>query len=132
MPMLTQASRRARLEGRDNLLLVHGDATDLPLSESRFDVVNCCGALHLFADLPRVLSHVKRVLKPGGRFTVAAFRKRAGALADRAVRLRQRVTGMNAFRPDELELQFAQAGLGEVECHHAKGVWLIMSAIKQS
>ncbi len=132
MPMLTYASRRARMEGRDNLLLIHGDATDLPLSESRFDVVNCCGALHLFSDLHRVLGHVTRVLKPGGRFTIAAFRKRASMLAERAVRLRQSVIGMNAFRPDELESQFTQAGLGDVECHHAKGVWLIMSATKQS
>jgi len=130
MPMLTQASRRVRAEGRVNLLLIHGDAADLPVADSRCDVVNCCGALHLFADLPRVLRQVNRVLKPGGRFTVATFRKRAGAVADCAVRLRHRMTGINAFHPDELELQFAEAGLGHAECHHAKGVWLIMSAAK--
>lgn len=132
MPMLTHASRRVRMEGQENLLFIHADAADLPLAERRFDVVNCCGALHLFPDLPRVLGHVTRVLKPGGRFTIAAFRKRAGALAEHAVRLRRRVTGIDAFRPDELALQFTQAGLGDIECHHAKGIWLIMSATRPS
>lgn len=130
MPMLTYARRRARTEALDNLLFIHGDAAELPFSESRFDVVNCCGALHLFADLPRVLGQVKRVLKPGGRFTIAAYRKRAGALAEQVAHLRRSVSGMNAFRPDELELQITQAGLGAVECHHAKGIWLIMSATR--
>jgi len=130
VPMLTSASQRLRGEGLDNVLLIHADAAALPFSDSAFDVVNCCGAIHLFADLARVLGHVTRVLKPGGRFTIATFRKRAGLLAERVVRLRETVSGMNAFRPDELEVVFNQAGLTNVECHHAKGIWLIMSATK--
>jgi len=131
IPMLKYASKRARKESLKNILFIHGDAMDMPFSDARFDIVNCCGALHLFTDLSRVLSEISRVLKPGGRFTFATFRQREGALAEHIVRLRRDATGMNAFRADELELRLNQAGFEEVKCHHAKGIWLIMSAAKQ-
>ncbi len=104
----------------------------LPFLDGRVDVVNCCGALHLLADLPRVLAEVSRVLRSGGRFTIAALRKRTGKLAERGDYLRQHMFGVTAFRPDELELHFRRAGLYDVQCHHAKGIWLIMSADKLS
>lgn len=130
-PMLNYASQQARNEGLTNMILLHGDALDIPLPDAMFDNVNCCGALHLFSDLDRVLREISRVLKPGGVFTFATFRQREGALAERIVRLRKNATGMNAFRPDELELRLNQAGFEEVKCHHAKGIWLVMGAIKQ-
>jgi hypothetical protein len=37
---------------------------------------------------------------------------------------------MNAFRPDELENELHHTGFHHVQCHHNKGIWLIMSAIK--
>ncbi len=73
--MLGHARRRARAAGLENLALVRGDALRLPFAGGRFDAVNCCGALHLFPDADLALREVHRVLKPGGRFTVAAFRR---------------------------------------------------------
>ena len=130
-PMLKYANQHMRWEGLENILFIHGDAIDLPFSGATFEAVNCCGALHLFTDLDRVLREISRVLKAGGCFTFATFRQREGALAERIVRLRQNVTGMNAFRPDELELRLNHTGFAEVKPHHAKGIWLVMSAIKQ-
>jgi hypothetical protein len=40
------------------------------------------------------------------------------------------VTGVDSFRPDELELHLKHAGIQGVECHHAKGIGLLMSAPK--
>ncbi len=131
IPMLKYASKQALKEGLKNIRFMRSDAMDLPFSGNSFEVVNCCGALHLFADVPHILSEISRVLKPGGRFTFAAFRKRANALAEHIARLRRNATGMNAFRPDELELQITQVGFREIRCHHAKGIWLVMSAVKQ-
>lgn len=130
LPMLRYAGRRAAADALQNLVLIHANAMALPFESGRFDVVNCCGALHLFPDLARVLGEIARVLAAGGRFTAAAFRRREGRLAQWAARVRQRRLGIDAFAPHELAAQLASAGLGDVHCHHAAGVWLIMSAVK--
>jgi ubiquinone/menaquinone biosynthesis C-methylase UbiE len=127
-PMLRYARRRGREAGLGNLALVRGDALRLPFAGSRFDVVNCCGALHLFPDADRALREVRRVLKPGGRFTVAAFRRGSGPWATPGNALRRRIMGINSFTVTELEARLGAAGLSEVACHHAGGQWLIMSA----
>lgn len=46
----------------------------LPYSDSFFDNVICCGVLHFFDDLDKILKEVLRIIKPGGifGFTVAA------------------------------------------------------------
>ena len=130
LPMLNYASLRARREGIDNILLVHGDASYLPFPKNEFDAVNCFGAIHLFPDLSRALCEITRVLKPGGRFITFTFRREAGNLGKHLARLCQRVTGVDSFRPDELELHLKHVGLQDIECHHAKGIGLIMSAPK--
>lgn len=132
LPMLNNASRQAQKEHLKNFILIHGDAISLPFPNGRIDVVNCCGALHLFTNLPRVLREVSRVLRPGGRFTIAALRKRTGRLAEGVDYIRHHMFGVTAFRPDELESHFRRVGLYDVQCHHAKGMWLIMSGTKLS
>jgi SAM-dependent methyltransferase len=130
LPMLRFAARRAAAAGLRNLALLRGDAMALPFAAGRFDVVNCCGALHLFPDLAQVLAESARVLAPGGRFTAAAFRRRDGRAAEWATRLRRRRFGVDAFHPDDLSRRLAAAGFGDIRCHHAAGVWLIMSAVR--
>jgi ubiquinone/menaquinone biosynthesis C-methylase UbiE len=130
VPMLRFAAEKAREENVSNLLLVHGDAMALPFGDGHFDAVNCCGALHLFPDADHVLGEIARVLRPGGRFTAAAFRRRAGAVGERLARLRQRIGGVNAFSHEALTAALEKAGLVDPRCHHAAGNWLIMSATK--
>ena len=72
--MLAYAQRRARAERVPNLDLLRGNALSLPFRSATFDVVNCCGALHLFPDVPQALREVHRVLVEGGRFTTAVVR----------------------------------------------------------
>jgi SAM-dependent methyltransferase len=128
VPMLRFAADKAREEDVSNLLLVHGNAMELPFADDHFDVVNCCGALHLFPEAEHVLGEIARVLVPGGRFTVAAFRRREGAAGERVARIRRRIGGVYAFTPEALSDALEKAGLADPRCHHAAGNWLIMSA----
>jgi ubiquinone/menaquinone biosynthesis C-methylase UbiE len=126
--MLRHARRLAGAAKLENLALVRGDALRLPFAGGRFDVVNCCGALHLFPDADLALREVHRVLKPGGRFTVAAFRRGSGRCGTLGCALRRHIMGIDSFTPAELQARLGAAGLGEIVCHHAGGQWLIMSA----
>ncbi len=133
VPMLNYASLRARAEEIDNLMLIHGNALDLPFPDNEFDVVVCCATIHHFSitDLLRVIIEVCRVLKPGGRFMTASLRNWIpGQLSKRFIDWYYQKVGTNFFRPDDLESLFNEAGLNNIECHHAKRYWLIMSAVK--
>lgn len=130
MPMLSYTNFKAQTEGLSNLLLIHGSAKDIPFPDNQFDVVNCCGALHLFSELDTVRG-IYRVLKPGGRFTVATTRRLLqGPVGKRIYDYLYRRGGVKYFYQDELELLFSQAGLTNVTCHYARRYWHIMSAVK--
>jgi SAM-dependent methyltransferase len=129
-PMLKHGKGLVQRSALSNVVLLQGDAIALPFLNRHFDVVNCAGALHLFGDLARTLSEVSRVLKEGGRFTFATFRSRGTRFSERIVRWRRHVSGMNAFRPDDLANELQKVGFDRVQCHHAKGIWLVMSATK--
>jgi len=131
-PMLREARRRAQREGLTNLLLVHADAGDLPFAPNQFDLVNCCGAFHLFPAVDQVLREVRRVLRPGGRLTVAAFRRRPTYLSARIAERRRRVAGVDAFLPSEFAARLERAGFGETHCLHARRAWFLMVASKTS
>ena len=128
--MLGQAARSARSEGLPNLHLIRADAVHLPLARSSVDRVNCCGALHLFEDTAAALREVARVLEPGGRLVVAAFRRRSGRLARLATRLRLATTGMDAYSTDELAASLRAAGFDQVESLFARGIWQIVAAAR--
>ncbi|WP_418281487.1 methyltransferase domain-containing protein [Halorubrum sp. DTA98] len=51
-----------------------GDATDLPFSDERFDVVCCQQALQFFDGPVAALEEMRRVLTPGGRTALSVWR----------------------------------------------------------
>jgi len=129
-PMLDEARRRARREDCTNLDLVRGSALGLPFRSACFDVVNCCGALHLFPDVPRALAEVHRVLVEGGRFTAAVIRRGEGDREARRARRRERAVGVHAFTRVELGELLAQAGFSAARFPHEQGLWMISAAQK--
>ena len=132
MPMLNYASVKAQSEGIENVIFVHGDAHDLPFFDMEFDVVTCCGALHLYPNLPKALSEVVRVLRPGGRFITGAGRwPWQGESGKRFRDWYQERAGVRGFFREELESFLEGAGLNKVVCHYEERSWLIMSATKQ-
>jgi demethylmenaquinone methyltransferase/2-methoxy-6-polyprenyl-1,4-benzoquinol methylase len=70
-PMLARAREKAR--GLDRLRLVQADALALPFRDASFDAAMAAFAIRNFADLPRALAEVRRVLRPSGRFFVLEF-----------------------------------------------------------
>ena len=131
-PMLRYAANESRRARLDNLALVRGDATELPFRKELFDAVNCCGALHLFPDVGRTLTEIRRVLKGGGRLTLAVFRCGDGTIAQVRARMRQRLYGIGAFSAGDLASRLEAAGFVKPQCLHAAGLWLVMSAQKEA
>lgn len=55
----------------ENIRFVQMDAQVMGFAENSFDCVNVSASLHHLANIPTVLSEMKRVLKPGGRLVVS-------------------------------------------------------------
>jgi len=128
--MLTYASQQIEIEKLTNTILIRGNALDLPFSEQMFNSVNCCGALHLFPDVDRVLQEVYRILVPGGRFTTGVFLKHIGIIGSLMAQSQKYFVGVDSFTAESLTAALSRQGFAEIACHHAKGVWLIMHAQK--
>jgi SAM-dependent methyltransferase len=130
LPMLRHARRRSCTEGLENVLFVRGSALDLPFPDGRLDAVLCCGALHMFPDTSRVLVSVCRILKSGGRFAVAVFRRGDSRVARLRARVRRALYDIASFTFEWLQTRLHDSGFQNIERHHDKGLWLIVSGRK--
>jgi ubiquinone/menaquinone biosynthesis C-methylase UbiE len=70
--MLSRAAARRRGEGvsAEQLPLLRGDATRLPLADACFDGVTGHSFLYLLPDQPGALAEIRRVLRPGGKLVL--------------------------------------------------------------
>ncbi len=130
LPMLSRAREDYEELGLSNYLLIHEDATKIPLVDESIDAVLCGGALHLFPDLKASVREVYRVLKPGGRFAVSAFCPGDGLFSAWISSIVHMMKGIRGITPEGLEGIFSETGFKESVCRHAQGFWLIMSAAK--
>ena len=84
---------RARCAGRDNVGLLEGEVTVLPVESESFDRAVCVQVLEYVADVDAALAELQRALRPGGRAvvwdvdwaTVSTY-SRDTALAERVLR----------------------------------------------
>lgn len=127
-PMLRYAARTARDAGLSNLSLIQGSALALPFAPSSFDVVNCCGALHLFPDVPKALEEICRVLTPGGQFAAAVIRVADTPAGTRVASQRLKRLGVYSFNRTDLRQMLSAAGFDEIETLHEGRVWMIATA----
>jgi len=71
---ITTASAHAAASGL-NINYVQGTGEALPFPENTFNMVFCCDVLEHVRDLPKVISEISRVLKPGGIFLYDTFNR---------------------------------------------------------
>jgi SAM-dependent methyltransferase len=71
--MLARAAARVAGSGATNVLLIHGDAQELPIASASVGRVNCSGGFHAFPDLPRALREIARISAPGAVLTASMF-----------------------------------------------------------
>jgi ubiquinone/menaquinone biosynthesis C-methylase UbiE len=69
-PMLKRARKAIARRRWDNVTLVEGDATRLPLAGESCDAVICSYAMAIIPDYRRAVTEAVRVLKPGGRLVL--------------------------------------------------------------
>jgi arsenite methyltransferase len=71
-PAVADAQRAADSSGLcDRVGFVAGDAEALPFDDSQFDAALCECSLCTFADKPRALAEIRRVLRPTGRLALS-------------------------------------------------------------
>ena len=115
-----------------NILWRQNDASDLPFSDDRFDVVVSQFAFMFVSDKPAAMAEIKRVLRPGGRIAIAVWaplersrayvhlveslQKHAGEEA--AERLR---SPFKLGDPDRLRAMFGQAAFRNIKIQLKKG-----------
>jgi ubiquinone/menaquinone biosynthesis C-methylase UbiE len=71
--MLRRAAYHVGRWGLTNVLLIRGDAHDLPLAGGCLQKVNCSGGFHQFPDLPLALREIDRVSAEGSVLTASTL-----------------------------------------------------------
>jgi SAM-dependent methyltransferase len=76
LDLAATAIERARASyARPGVEFVVGAADELPFPDASFDVLMSVESTHCYPDIPRFLAEAKRVLRPGGLFALADFRR---------------------------------------------------------
>jgi SAM-dependent methyltransferase len=99
--MLARGVGEMRESQPPNLVLIRGDAVELPFRDRVFDGVSCFAALHLFSDPFAALDEMRRVLRPGGRVAIMTSVRRQATLRPLKP-LIERASGMRVFESDEI------------------------------
>ena len=68
---VSHANKRASARGVKNVQFVHGDMEKMPFETESFDAVISNGAFCLAPNKEAAFEEIYRILKPGGRFSVA-------------------------------------------------------------
>lgn len=69
--MINLARQNADKLGFNNVEFRQGDIEELPISDNTVDVVVSNCVLNLVPDKPKVFAEIKRVLRPGGHFSIS-------------------------------------------------------------
>ena len=111
--MLAVTATAAKERNLQNLSVKQGSAEDLPFENSRFDFIVSRYSAHHWRNVPRALSEVKRVLKPGGQVCFIDLAGAPNPLVDthlQAVELARDPSHVRSYTSQEWLTFFQQAG----------------------
>lgn len=69
--MIEKARKNIELAGFDGIRIIEGRADDIPLANSKTDVVTSNGVLNLVPDKKKAFEEIHRILKPGGYIQIS-------------------------------------------------------------
>lgn len=85
-----------------NLKFVQGSAESIPLADASIDVVVNVESCHAYGSVPKFLSEVKRVLKPGGYLLMVDFRNQANVENMETLIAQLQSTGMKIVEQENI------------------------------
>jgi len=130
-PMLRFGTTKADSLGIENITFIHGDAHHLPFPDSSIEAVNCCAALHHFSNIKQVMGEIYRVIKPGGRFSMAVLLGRSDLCGRLKEYLVKKVIGIHFIHKGEFKRLLEACGF-KPAVYHARGIWMIAGAIRRA
>jgi phosphatidylethanolamine/phosphatidyl-N-methylethanolamine N-methyltransferase len=125
--MVTELRRRVQRQGLMNVECESADIYDLRYPDRSFDAVVAANVLHLVPDLPRALSALRRVLRPGGKLIAPTFchdETRLSRIASRIIGLTG-FPGHRRFTTFTLRAALREAGLAVEDVETVSGVFPI-------
>lgn len=108
---------------------VRGDAQSLPFGNNTFDAVYCAAALDLVPDAAAVITEMIRVLRPGGRITVATTYHGHSTIAQHASTAIGRIAGFRIYDGTTFPALWKDLGLQEIR-HTIRGFHQYLDATK--
>jgi SAM-dependent methyltransferase len=125
---------RALKRGLGNIEFLPADVHQLPFPDAGFDRVTSRLGVMFFADLPRALREIRRVLKPGGRASLLAwgtmeqpyFTTTVGTILRLCPTITVPASAAGMFRfgkPNALDNAFWEAGFAQVEERQQEVPW---------
>ena len=91
-----------------------GSAAELPYEDRTFDLVTAVETVYFWPNLSNCLQEVRRVLKPGGHFSIMV------EVIDTDSKWTNVVEGMTAYTPEQLKQFLDEAGFTQTEIHRKK------------
>ena len=106
------------------VFVTQGSAERLPYNNEIFDLVTAVETVYFWPNLPDCLQEVRRVLKPGGKFSIMV------EVVDSDSKWTSVVEGMTAYTPEQLETLLVDAGFIHTEIHRKKPSYATIIGLK--
>ncbi len=115
--MIEKARKNIEIMGAENVKILEGNATQIPLPDASVDVVTSNGVLNLIPDKGKAFQEIFRVLKPGGKLQIAdiVVQEDVGAVCGINPQLWADCIGGAAVEKDYLT-SIKDAGFTDVQC----------------
>ena len=108
------------------VFVCQGSAEKLPYEDGKFDLVTAVETVYFWPNLPECLHEVRRVLKPGGRFSIMVEVIEGDSMWTNVVE------GMTAYSPEQLKKLLDEAGFIDTAIHRKRPSYAAITGLNQA